>query len=113
MTARKRLVPTGLLTAVVEAALLLVGCSAPQPAATPKSEAVAPVASGPKVIRMAVQTEFAYLIQYGHVPPGNPGPERFYIFHSNFTTFDEAGNPVAQMAEKIPSIQDGDWKVNP
>ncbi|MSQ23522.1 MAG: hypothetical protein EXR58_03065 [Chloroflexi bacterium] len=43
----------------------------------------------------------------------SPGPERYWTFHSNLTHWSATGDPLPVMAQKIPSIQDGDWKVNP
>lgn len=38
--------------------------------------------------------------------------EPFFIFHGNLTAFDSVGNVVPRAAVKVPSVQDGDWKVN-
>ncbi|MSQ24321.1 MAG: hypothetical protein EXR58_07220 [Chloroflexi bacterium] len=93
--------------------LVLLACGPAEKASSPSNEAPSPATIATKVVRFAVQTEFAYLVQYGHVPTANPGPERFYVFHSNLTVFDAEGNPQPLMAQKVPTIQDGDWKLNP
>src|SRR5207249_10566565 len=35
-----------------------------------------------------------------------------WMFHSGLTAYDAQGNLQGRLARKIPSIQDGDWKVN-
>lgn len=97
---------------LVGAGLLLAGCG---PAAPAADKGVAPAAetrTSPKHIVIGIQSEFAYIIQYGRVSSANPGPERYWTFHSNLTYFNETGDPVARIAEKVPSLQDGDWKAN-
>lgn len=63
---------------------------------------------------IAIQSEAPTLVAYGR--PTNwqtPHYERFWAFHATMTRFDVAGNVQPYMAEKVPSIEDGDWKVNP
>ena len=92
----------------------LLGCSPANVATGPNSNSqVAPVPTGPKTLVMSIQTEPAHLVEYGRVPTANPGPENYYIFHANLTIFDAEGNPVAYAAQKVPKVEDGDWKLNP
>lgn len=39
--------------------------------------------------------------------------EHFLTFHSSLTVFDPEGELTPRLAEKVPSVQDGDWTVNP
>ncbi|MSQ23718.1 MAG: hypothetical protein EXR58_04070 [Chloroflexi bacterium] len=93
--------------------LLLLACSPANPVPGPVNPAQPATRTAPKVLQIATQDEYAYLIEYGRVASTSPAPERFYYFHANLTVFDLQGNPVAHAAQKLPSIQDGDWKLNP
>jgi peptide/nickel transport system substrate-binding protein len=103
---------------VVGLSLFAAGCapSGAPGAARPATEA-APAA--PKTLVMALQEEPITLSIYGRpARPDDGGTtgarfERYYIFHGNLTMYDEASNVVASAAAKVPSIPDGDWKVNP
>jgi peptide/nickel transport system substrate-binding protein len=104
---------------LVMVALLLVGC-APTAPGTGRTEGSqsggAPATtSGPKILRMAMQgsNEQDSPAMFGRSGSGSAAMEHFFMFHANLTALDAAGEPIARMAEKIPSINDGDWKVLP
>ena len=101
------------MAALAGAGLLLTLACGPTERAGTSSQTQGAPATGPKTIRLVEQFEYPYLVQYGRVPSSSPGPERFYVFHGNLTTFDITGNPIAHAAVKVPQVQDGDWKVNP
>lgn len=94
-------------------ALLMLACGPASTASGPTAVGQPAVPAGPKVLRIGEETEYPYLIQYGRVPSTDPNPERYYMFHDNLVVFDREGNPVPRMAQKVPTVQDGDWKVNP
>lgn len=90
---------------------LLVNCAPPQTSSGGPTEGTAP--AGPKTLRMAMQSE---------PKPGvalfddSQGPGRDFnvlTFHSGLTFFDSDGNPQPLLAQKIPSLSDGDWKTLP
>jgi peptide/nickel transport system substrate-binding protein len=63
---------------------------------------------------MAHQTFPEALVAFGRsIAIGTNAVERWLTFHGNLTTFDIQGNVVPQVAQKVPSIQDGDWAVSP
>ncbi|MSQ23907.1 MAG: peptide ABC transporter substrate-binding protein [Chloroflexi bacterium] len=56
------------------------------------------------------------MILYGAVGEGGTTSaryERYFIFHGNLTSFDKQGTVLPRAAVKVPTVQDGDWKVNP
>jgi peptide/nickel transport system substrate-binding protein len=50
---------------------------------------------------------------YGRAGSGSAAQEHFFLFHANLTALDARGELVPRIAEKIPTINDGDWKVLP
>src|SRR2546428_11455365 len=98
--------------AIVATAWLLAGCASGPAANTPASGA-APVSPQPKIIHMAFAGEPPSVVMYGF-PSGATAPhvERWLIFHSGLTMWDFDSHPVPRIAAKVPSIQDGDWRIN-
>jgi peptide/nickel transport system substrate-binding protein len=96
---------------LVAATTLLVACAPTVPASTPSAPAPAP--KGPKTVHMALPGEPPAVVMYG-LPTGNTANhvERWLIFHAGLTAWDFDNNPVPRIASKIPSLQDGDWKIN-
>jgi peptide/nickel transport system substrate-binding protein len=63
---------------------------------------------------MGFRSDLAALVAYGRPRTTSTEPnEHWFIFHANLTAFDVDGNVVPQLAQKVPTTQDGDWKVNP
>jgi len=50
---------------------------------------------------------------YGRAGSGSAAQEHFFLFHANLTALDDKSNLVPRIAEKIPSVSDGDWVVLP
>jgi len=44
---------------------------------------------------------------------GIGGLEHTYTFHAGLTVYDHQGNLTPRVAEKVPTIEDGDWKLFP
>ncbi|HEY3116917.1 MAG TPA: peptide ABC transporter substrate-binding protein [Chloroflexota bacterium] len=100
---------------VVCGALFFTACASP--GGSPASQLSAGTTAGtPKTIRIAFQgfeePNQAGLISYGSAGGFDP-LEHFMIFHASLTVFDEQGNRSPRLAAKVPSVQDGDWKVLP
>ena len=98
-------------------ASIVIACA---PTSPPTTQSTAPSpAAGPKTLVMALQEEPISLVLYGRPSPADEGGttgaryERYYIFHANLTMYDEAGNVIPAAAVKVPTAQDGDWKLNP
>jgi hypothetical protein len=110
---RKRILR--LLTSTLALGLLLLGC-APSDSPASRTNATAPERTErtePKSITIVLLTEFPYIVQYGVTQKTTPGPDRYLTFHNNLTLWSTTGEPQPRLAQKIPSLQDGDWKVNP
>jgi peptide/nickel transport system substrate-binding protein len=67
-----------------------------------------------KTLYMAMQGEPDALILYGR-PAGSTTPylERWFMFHANLTMYSPQGDVIPHAARKVPSVQDGDWKLLP
>ncbi|HEY3117154.1 MAG TPA: peptide ABC transporter substrate-binding protein [Chloroflexota bacterium] len=106
------------LALFIAGALLLLSCAPGNGRAlsTPSEEQPAP-----KTLRigMLVDREQASPAMFGRSGSGSdsgsgsPSLEFFYTFHANLTVFDPSGAVVPQIAQKVPSLQDGDWKLLP
>jgi peptide/nickel transport system substrate-binding protein len=44
---------------------------------------------------------------------GIAGREHYFIFHAPLTAYDSSEQLLARVAEKVPGLQDGDWKLLP
>lgn len=94
------------------AGLVLTGCLAP--AASRSSDPGTGVRAGvPKTVRIATLREPVR----GLAPPGGTqfGDMRSvaFIFHAGLTIYDSLGNLQPHVAQKIPTLEDGDWAVFP
>jgi peptide/nickel transport system substrate-binding protein len=71
--------------------------------------------AGPKrlVIGVQVSNEQDYPAPYGGSGAGSAALEHFFIFHANLTAFDSQRVIIPRLAEKVPSIDDGDWRILP
>lgn len=99
--------------ALIGLALLALACG-PAPAGTSGGGDQTAARTGPKVVVIGYQSFATALTAYGRSTAiGTNSVERWLIFHGNLTTFDVQGNIIPQAAQKVPSIQDGDWKVTP
>ncbi len=105
---RRRMMRGTLLCAI---GLLLLGC-APQvanPGSSGGSE-IRPV-SAPRTLRIGTRkapTEGLILFQGTSVG----GPESAVTWHAGLVTYNERGETVAHLAERVPTIETGDWKVS-
>src|SRR5436309_8070073 len=106
-----------LIVPILGGSLLLTGCA---PAGGAGSSSQAPATRPPTLLRLGMQisnepdanTEgVASPAPFGGSGSGSPPQEHFFIFHAPLTVFDQQSNLVPSLAQKIPSLQDGDWKV--
>ena len=99
------------LVAISCGAILLAGC-APAPSTQRQADAAAPERVGPpKILRMAALRDPQGGLIFGG--GGNAAAQSRWLFHVSLTTYDADANLRPVMAQKIPSIADGDWKVLP
>ena len=94
--------------------LLTLACGTP-PSARLSESAVggSPRSTAAKTVRIAALREPVQ----GLAPPGGTQhadrTSIAYVFHAGLTIYDEKGNLHPFIAEKIPSLTDGDWRVAP
>jgi len=93
-------------------ALLLLACA---PGGSPSGGQIAAESKpvGEKTLVFGIQAEPEYLVMYGRVTGQTFTAMRYFLWHGNLTEYDHQNNPTPSAAAKLPSIQDGDWKVNP
>jgi len=95
--------------------MALTGCAGGgAPRAT--SDGAGPAAVTPKTLRIALQgfqePKEGGLIDYA-TPGGFGSLEHFLIFHASLTVYDPQARLVPRLAERAPSLADGDWKALP
>jgi peptide/nickel transport system substrate-binding protein len=97
------------------AAVLLLGCAGPAPSGRTAQQGQGTTTRAVKTLRIGMQAsnEQPSPAAYGRTGSGSAGQEHFFIFHANLTALDADGELVPRIAEKIPTIADGDWIVRP
>lgn len=107
------------LAAIMGAVLLAASCApttGTRPSGQSPSAGEAPAATTPsRTLRIAFQgfeEPKSGVINYGGVSAFDP-LEHFLVFHASLTTYDPKGQLIPRLAEKVPTIQDGDWKTLP
>jgi len=108
--------PSFLLSVVgwwLAGALLLVGCAPAVPGSS--SDRAGGAQTGPKTLRMAMQgsNEPDSPAEYGRASSASAAQEHYFLFHANLTALDSQSELIPRIAEKIPTIDDGDWKILP
>lgn len=99
--------------ALMCAALVLLACG---PAATPSAGGgeEASARTAPKTLVMGFRSSLVPLVAFGRPNSSSTGPNEMWLsYHANLSMFDIQGTPIPQLAQKVPSIEEGDWKVNP
>lgn len=70
--------------------------------------------TGPKTVVMAMQGEPGTILSFGRIAgTATPDKERYAIFHASLTSYGFKDEVLPRVAAKVPSISDGDLKVNP
>src|SRR5207245_1929558 len=92
----------------------LIAACAPTPSSggsSPPSQTTSP--PSPKTLRIGLQAdrEPPSPAPFGSSGTGSSALEPFFLFHAVLTVIDPAGTPLPQLAQKVPSLQDGDWKL--
>ena len=90
--------------------MLLGGC-APAGQAVPSDQTGAPAPRTTKTLRIDNNKETTTGIGAFTTNNGNQR-EVAWIFHAGLTMYDTQGDLVGRLARKVPSIADGDWKLN-
>jgi peptide/nickel transport system substrate-binding protein len=72
--------------------------------------------SGTKTLYIAMEEEPVTMLMYGRQGEGGTTTaryERFMTMQAQLTQYSDDLQPVAWAATKVPTIQDGDWLINP
>src|SRR5439155_25735279 len=92
--------------------LLLAGCQS----GPPQSRAQGPITettSGPKVLRMGMIVRFQPkdgVVSFSGA--GSTGvTEYMHVFHSGLTVYDPQSNLIPRLAQRVPTLDNGDWTV--
>lgn len=106
-------IPIRLLGFAMAAGLVLTGCAPGTPSGTGDRSSGAPAPT--KTLRIGTQlsNEPASPAEYGRAGSGSSAQENFFIFHANLTALDAQSNLIPRIAEKIPTVADGDWRILP
>jgi peptide/nickel transport system substrate-binding protein len=93
--------------------LLFAGCATgpSAPRGAQQGEITAPRTSAPKTLRIASIREPISGMVFGG--GGNAAQQTRWLFHVSLTTRDEQGTLLPLLAEKIPTIDAGDWRFLP
>jgi peptide/nickel transport system substrate-binding protein len=102
------------LLMVALGAVLFSGCAAGPAAPRQEGATTDSVsrATAPKTLRMGTNRESVdgLVVFAGN---GEPAAQQMWMFHAGLTTYDPQGNLLPRVAQKVPSIEDGDWKLLP
>lgn len=94
-------------------AFVVVACGPPTAPPVATNNAEPAPRTGPKTLVMGFRGTLSPLVDYGRPTSSSTEPnERWLTYHANLTLFDVNGDPQPQLAAKVPSLQDGDWKLN-
>jgi peptide/nickel transport system substrate-binding protein len=101
------------LLSVVSLVLVLTACASPSPGAQTQGQGqAAPRAGsdGPKLLQLAFREDPPEI--HGGAS-GTPEREVGEVLNAGLSYWAPSGNLEPKLAAKIPSVSDGDWKVNP
>lgn len=115
LSLRARKAPSRAGAPLLAVLLLTLGCTSVLGPTAGNAQDGARGAAAPKTLHMVINgdppTSFT---SYGGGTGGSPnGMEHFQIFHGGLTAFDPQDNVLPHVAQKIPSVADGDWVLLP
>jgi peptide/nickel transport system substrate-binding protein len=84
-----------------------------QGSAPPSNDGPAPQSTGPKVLRLAMITGSEPSENIIFSASGTGGAEHPFMLHAGLTIYDAEGALHPQLAQRVPTIENGDWKVAP
>lgn len=91
--------------------VLGLGCAAPDPA---RVSPAAPGGGPPKTLRIGLQGFMepnTGIIGYGTGSGGFDALEHFLVFHASLTVYNLPGELEPRLVERVPSLENGDWKA--
>lgn len=99
---------SGMLAGLAAAALLQTACTPAGTGGGGQGQPAQP--TGPKVVAMAHHEPIE---GFSGISGGNVGSEAGNMFNASLTAYEPDGTLSPRLAQKIPSITDGDWKTSP
>ena len=104
--------PVRLIGLLAAATIVLSGCATgPRSAPQSSSPTTPPPNQQAKTLRLAFLVEPAGMAGFGRV--GQNALPLAWMFNAGLNAYDAQGNLQPRLAQKVPSLQDGDWKVAP
>jgi peptide/nickel transport system substrate-binding protein len=102
----------GLPACIALIIVVLAGCG-PGSTRVPSAEGGVAAAPAIKTLRMALgyEAQPSQGLFFSGVNGGQSEP--MFALHTGLTVDDEVGNPVPRIAERVPTIEGGDWKTSP
>lgn len=97
---------------VLCAGLVALGCAPAVPSARSQSDG-GRVAAAPKVLRMAMIAGSEPTDNLTFSSGGTGGGEHPFMLHAGLTVYDSQGTLLPHVAQKVPTIENGDWRVFP
>jgi peptide/nickel transport system substrate-binding protein len=123
-TIARRSVPNtiGFLAPLMLIAAMIVSSCAPAPGGGGSGAGESGVSIAPKILRIGMQAQNEPTggtdgpvspAPYGGSGNGSPALEHYLMFHGGLTMFDPQSKVVPHLAQKLPTLEDGDWKLLP
>jgi peptide/nickel transport system substrate-binding protein len=103
---RMRACIVGFLACVI----LIGGCAPARSSADDTTSAPRP--SAPKVLRLGTRSEPVSGVAL-FAGGGDANAQHTWMFHAGLTAFDDQGNLQPRVAQTVPSLDNGDWKLLP
>lgn len=92
------------------ASLTLIACANAGPRTEGRqSTDLQPANTGPKTLRIGFREEPNTF----YAGTGGNAREHWDLFHAGLTAYDTTGNLMPKLAQKVPAVADGDWRVAP
>lgn len=104
------------LVLMAGSAMLISSCATATPApTTARGQDVAPAPATPAVLKTlrlgSAREPVAGLALFGGT--GEVIQRHTWVFHVGLTAYDQQGTLIPRVAQKVPSITDGDWRMLP
>jgi peptide/nickel transport system substrate-binding protein len=93
---------------------MLVGACAPTAQRAGQSEGSTPASTAPKVLRVAITTDAEPKelgLAFGSISAGAAEPR--FMLHAPLTIYDDKAQIQPRLVERVPTIENGDWKITP
>lgn len=102
-----------LMVWLITLGVILAACG---PATSGTTAGSDPAPRGPKTLNIALEDQPTTVVYAGRAGAGGITTarfERWHTFHAGLTQFSGQGDPQPHIAQRVPTVENGDWKVNP